>query len=876
MGFDHYISHPGTKQGDEPILLTDHLRAVSQLMQSDLPESVTTRHGSDIRTLAKIIGLTHDLAKLTTWAQKHLRGINFDTDEQYRYHAFPSALVTLYCAELHDGISHRDAGLATLVVAQHHARSAPPDPTNARRRYTADKPAVNERYRVAEAQFRNIDRHSGATAVADQILAEAVGASHSASWGSFLEWYDREQVIMMLATALREDAIDAQYYADLTRLWAAMKYADQLAASLEQDITERIESIGPGSVWTTFQESDRVPVHRASDRSSLTVETLEDFIETELPDGTGITSRLNDLRTQARTQALEKVDTLVETHDTVGLITIPTGFGKTFAGLGAGLRAAALTDGRLIYVLPYTSILDQTAADIERVFDVTPTDQAFTLHHHLSTTFSDLGEQYTDADIGRSVGAFHAESWRSMLTLTTTVQLFESLAAPTGRQATKLPALQNSVIVLDEPQAIPERWWKIIVDLVEILVDEYDATVILMTATQPQLIRHGEGPLEPIQLVGESSVYVDFLEENPRVEYVIDESVYRTESPLEYQVAAERLAAIAVSGRDTLAICNTRASAKDLHARTEDALTAAKEQPPVKIGKILNQEIERTGTAPDVDTLRQLVTDEAAGSRAEPRPVLAYLSGDIRPSDRQLIIDALYDEETRTEPLLTSSHRVVLVSTSVVEAGVDISFNEVYRDIAPIPSLVQSGGRCNRSFDGAKGRVTVWRLAAPEGRTQLPAHVIHGSTADRLPLLHATKEVLDAEEGMSVPEGRMVGEIVERFYRHINTQYSPGSDTLAEHVTQCRIDELADEHMIEEIETYEDIIICSTMSERRAGGMHASNSISEEPLLEHTGARVSAQPPTQATTVEIGNSEYYLVDARSNQYDPVFGLVSPD
>ena len=876
MGFDHYISHPGTDQGDGPILLTNHLRTVSQLMYSDLPEGVTTAHGGDFQTLARITGRTHDLAKATTWAQQHLRGIAFDSKEQYRYHAFPSALVTLYCAELHDDIDQRDAGLATLVVARHHGRSAPPDPATARQRYTANKPGVNERYRVAETQFCDIARHQGATAVADQILAEAVGPAHSASWDSFLEWYDREDVIMTLVAALGRDTIDTQYYSDLTRLWSVMKYADQLAASLGQDITERVKNIDSESVWTTLQESDRVPMRRTSNRSDLTVKTLEDFIQTELPDGTGITSRLNDLRTRARTQALNEVDTLVETDDAVGLITLPTGFGKTFAGLGAGLRASALTKGRLIYVLPYTSILDQTAAEIERVFDVTPTDPAFTLHHHLSTTFSDLGERYTDADIGRSVGTFHAESWRSALTLTTTVQLFESLTAPTGRQATKLPALQDSVIVLDEPQAIPEQWWKIIVDLIEILVTDYDATVMLMTATQPQLIKHGEGPLEPIQLVGESSAYVDFLKENPRVDYVIDESIYDTESPLEYRAAADRLADVAGSGRDTLAICNTRASARALHTRTDEALTVARRQSPVKIGKILNQEIERTGTVPDVDTLRQLITDEAATRGAEPRPVLAYLSGDIRPSDRQLIIDALYDEETETNPLLASSHQVVLVSTSVVEAGVDISFDEVYRDIAPIPSLVQSGGRCNRSFDGAKGRVTVWMLAAPDGRTQLPARVIHNSGTDQLPLLHATKKALDAEEGTVVPEGQMVGEIVKRFYRHINTQYDPGSDTLAEHINQCRVDELTDEHMIEEIESYEDVVICSTTAERRAGGMDGSSSISEETLLEYVGARVSAQPPAQATIVEIGNSEYYLIDAQSDQYDPVFGLLDPD
>jgi hypothetical protein len=139
-------------------------------------------------------------------------------------------------------------------------------------------------------------------------------------------------------------------------------------------------------------------------------------------------------------------------------------------------------------------------------------------------------------------------------------------------------------------------------------------------------------------------------------------------------------------------------------------------------------------------------------------------------------------------------------------------------------------------------------------------------------LLHATKAVLTAEDSRTIPEGRMVGEIVDQFYHHINTQYDPGSDALAEYVRDCHVEELADERMIEEIDDYEDIVICSTAAERRAGGMGESTTISEEMLLERSGTHVSAQPPAQATTMDIGNSEYYLVDAHSEHYNPVFGL----
>lgn len=875
MEFEQYISHPGDEQGAEPILLTDHLRAVSQVMQSEIPGSATTERGADLQTLAKVTGLTHDIAKATTWAQQHLRGLSLDCSEEYRYHGFPSALVALYCAETYETVDRRDAVLAAMVVAKHHKRSAPPDPARSKQTYASNKQNVVNRYSVVEYQLGNIGQYPGAEAVANEMVEEAVAPGYTASWSDFLDWYDNERVMDTLAQALASRSRGTRYYDDVVRLWSTLKYADQLAASLGEDLTVHLRDGDTRleSVWETLRDSEATPMRQPAESSNLTTETLEQFIERELPEETGIRERLNELRTQAREETVRNVETLVEMEGSVGLVTLPTGFGKTFAGLAAGLKVRELTGGNLVYALPYTSILDQTAAEIERIFDVDVTDPSFTLHHHLSTTLSDLGKRYTDADIGRSVGALHAESWRSALTLTTTVQLFESLAAPTGRQATKLPALQDAVVVLDEPQAIPERWWKLVVDLIGMLATQYDATVILMTATQPRLIEYGTSKLTSMSLTDDSGVYVDFLKENPRVEYVVDESIDNDTKPIDYRTAADRLASSTASGGDTLSICNTRASAQELHARTEEALTTSEGTSVVKMGEVLNREIERTGSSPSVDELRTLVIKEATRSTGNVATILAYLSGDIRPDDRQMIIDALYDEDTETEPLLASEHRVVLISTSVVEAGVDISFDEVYRDVAPIPNIVQSGGRCNRSFDGSMGRVTVWALAAPPDRDQLPSRVIHGSRGtENLPLLHATEAVLRGEGSRTIREGRMVGEIVDQFYRHINTQYDPGSDTLAEYVKDCRVNELAGERMIEEIEDYEDVIICSTETERYAGGMGRSTTISVETLLERSGTHVSAQPPAQAETMEVGNSEYYIVDARSEYYDPVFGL----
>ncbi|RRJ29953.1 hypothetical protein [Halocatena pleomorpha] len=93
----------------------------------------------------------------------------------------------------------------------------------------------------------------------------------------------------------------------------------------------------------------------------------------------------------------------------------------------------------------------------------------------------------------------------------------------------------------------------------------------------------------------------------------------------------------------------------------------------------------------------------------------------------------------------------MLVSTSVVEAGVDISFETVFRDYAPIPTLVQSNGRCNRGFSSEIGDVIIWRLVEPEEGMSLLSLVIHGRDGgDTLSLLGETGRVLQRHAPQTV------------------------------------------------------------------------------------------------------------------------------
>lgn len=861
MSFEQYISHPAeTDDGDPTLLVGDqgqfddggHLRTVADRMV-DACDEQTLSDGTPAEVVAEVIGLTHDFAKLTRWAQKHLRNEPFQHSDEYRYHAFPSALVTLYCLlECRDEVGDHATEVATLVVAGHHDTQSPPEPSKLAENYGRDTDEVRVTYERVDEQLTDIA--DKVPEQADRIVRAATDGARS--WEDFREWHDdRTEPIdgahdhLMYFARVGNGGTRDGYYGDVVRLWTALKLADQTAASgLEDD-----------------DMSGRLP-----DRDDLE-QHVDDF-----DDGEGTLAELNDLRDGAREDTTANVEDLVESDD-VGLITLPTGFGKTYAGLSAGLRAAEIDDSRLVYVLPYTSILDQTASEIQSVFGVSPYSKAFTLHHHLSDTYTGLGDHYTDADIGRSPGALHAESWLSGITLTTTVQLFESLAAPTARQATRLPSLHESVVVIDEPQSIPGDWWQVVPVLVELLVDTYDATVILMTATQPGLVQYGSDELTTRELTDDTDQYTDFLAEHPRVTYRLHDTV-RTDlgdeyATLDYPAAGGRVSEAAGDGRDVLAVCNTRASAEELY-RYVTPTTDREENSTVELGHLLHDYVAESGELPNPVELRRRALDAVAERDTD--TIHAFLSDDVRPDDRRLLIDTLYHDGAGDEddpvPLLDGGESVVLVSTSVVEAGVDVSFDTVFRDYAPIPNIVQSGGRCNRSFDGETGDVVVWRLAEPEDGNGIPSLVIHGGDGgDALPLLRETGHVLcrHAESGR-IDESTMVSDTVSEFYELLfDGKLEPGDERLADAVTSVSMSELEGEHMIEEIEDYEDVVVCLTDEEREnlLGG-----SLDVGDVERHPGAQVNTDPDGWSEEVTIGNSRYLLVDAHTSLYGPICGV----
>jgi CRISPR-associated endonuclease/helicase Cas3/CRISPR-associated endonuclease Cas3-HD len=432
--------------------------------------------------------------------------------------------------------------------------------------------------------------------------------------------------------------------------------------------------------------------------------------------------------------------------------------------------------------------------------------------------------------------------------------------------------------VIDEPQTIPESWWQIVPVLIELLVTTLDATVILMTATQPGLIQYGSDRLGTRELINNTEKYTAFLDEHPRVTYHLHETIQTNgtgdNATIDYPAASQHILDSASGSDNALAICNTRASAEALYRHV---LRSRKNEtaPPIELGRLLHEHAANTGDLPTAVKLRELAHE--ATTCSEKDTVYAFLSGNVRPDDRALIIDALYDEDTGDGeagvPLLDTDLSVVLISTTVVEAGVDISFDTVYRDYAPIPNIVQSGGRCNRSFGSGTGDVIVWQLAEPEDGNAIPSLVIHGSDGgDALPLLGETGRVLKRHSGsdQNIDEASMVSSVVSDFYESIlDGPLDPGKEYLATAIKSASISTLENEHMIQGIESYEDVIAVLTADEQAD---LLSDELSMGDISKHPGSQVNTNPNSWEYETTIGNSRYLVMDARDSSYHPVYGV----
>ena len=358
---------------------------------------------------------------------------------------------------------------------------------------------------------------------------------------------------------------------------------------------------------------------------------------------------------QERHAILQQCFSAAETDRTLFSLTVPTGGGKTLASLGFALKhALKFGKQRIIYAIPFTSIIEQNA----NVFRKALGDDVVLEHH------SNL-EVKEDKETAKTRLA--TENWDAPLIVTTNVQLFESLFAAKTSRCRKIHNIADSVVILDEAQQLPRDFQKPITDMMRVLARDYGVTFVLCTATQPELGKNidafGRTILEGLPDVREIVAdKIALSEKLRRVRIKMPPPNGETQS---WQEIADEIAARPC----VLAVVNTRKHAQKLFA-----------------------------ALPSNGIKLHLSANMCATHRSE---VIALV--------RRYL--ALYRAGSLHKPLW-------LVSTQLIEAGVDLDFPCVYRTMAGLDSIAQAAGRCNREGKLPQlGEVVVFRAeeGAPSG-----------------------------------------------------------------------------------------------------------------------------------------------------------------
>lgn len=302
-------------------------------------------------------------------------------------------------------------------------------------------------------------------------------------------------------------------------------------------------------------------------------------------------------------------------------LTVPTGGGKTVASMAFALNhAVANSMKRIIYVIPYTSIIEQNAKVFRDILG-----QENVVEHHSSVSY-ELSE---NADELEYRSALATENWDAPVIVTTAVQFFESLYANRSSKCRKLHNIANSVIIFDEAQMIPSNNLRPCVAAIAELVRAYNATAVLCTATQPAID----------EMLLEYSKKESVVELCPDVDGMF-EKFRRTSFEKEGRLTTDELVSRLESQQQVLCIVNTRKFAQEVY-------------------------------------------------EALPSEGRFHLSTLMCPVHRKQKLDEIRER-------LKSGKTCRVVSTSLIEAGVDVDFPRVFREMAGLDSILQAAGRCNR------------------------------------------------------------------------------------------------------------------------------------------------------------------------------------
>lgn len=595
--------------------LKEHLEGVTQIALQIYDSNNTNQ---SLREIVRKICMAHDFAKSTSFFQDYLNyhelkeKTDFEkTDKRIFGNEKNHALLSAFFAYWWLPIEYKFIGF--LIVKRHHGSVIDArDEVNLQNDYFNLKKQVDD--------IKNNHRNE-------------VEKIYGFDLNDFFDFIN-EKNIRLLRKHFRDlDDVDISKIMEFNYLYSLLLTADKL------QLIKEIPNI-----------SDQKPAFYVENyKNDLRDEILK---KNPLLVGSEI-FKMRDMMFRDVKKELENTDLKKESFFS---INIPTGAGKTFLAYYSALYIAEKIkndfhhDSRIIYALPYMSIIDQNYAELEKIISynengVNNLKSTEILKHH---SFSEIKYESEDVVYKNYDARFCFENWQSRMITTTFVQLFNTIFK-IGKNSTshRFHILKNSVIILDEVQIIEEKYFPIIKSFMATLANDYGVKFILVTATMPILI-------ETHELIPNKKYYFQNLNRikiynNTHEEVTIDDF--------------KNIVLNDISKNDDksfLIVLNTIKSAKDVFLYLREK------------------------------THRKCI----------------YLSTEIYPKARLEKINFIKN----------ASEKTIVISTQLIEAGVDIDMDIIYRDFSPLDSINQTSGRANRNGGNEIGLVKIYRLKdGPDG-----------------------------------------------------------------------------------------------------------------------------------------------------------------
>ena len=634
-------SHPDKR-------LVDHLRRVGQLSRKTVKDKSLNIDEKDLLTdVAYLMGVTHDLGKATSFFQEYI----IEKDEKKKrslkakentHHGLLSAFFTYAVIKEYLGKSEIKGGLADylpilsfLAVKRHHGNLM-----NAMDEISEVDAEKEKILKVAKEQITSMDKNKvELNEILTQLLSERkinlkIDIDNIISYILQDASHDIGRKEKRLVRHLKEKS-DLYPYFIAQFLYSALLDADKTDAGLDGMDLDRLDI--PGDL-----------VDRYRDRKGFTSDK----------------NNINSLRNQIYEDAMAGIRDW-NLDDRILSLNVPTGTGKTLTSLSFALKLRDRLKKeknftpRIIYALPFLSIIDQNYGVFEDVVTQggkLKDSRLLLKHHHLAEVSykTEDNEEYKAEE-----SLLLLEGWNAEIIVTTFWQYFYTLFSNKNRQLRKFNKLANSIIILDEVQAVPHQYWQLIHDATKMLCAKFNSYVVFVTATEPLIFDEAIGEIkEIVQKKDEYFRGLDRIELIPRIETALTLE--------EFRILLEK-DLIGNPDKDFLIVLNTIGSANDVY------------------DFVKGLELENTEKF--------------------------YLSTNVIPKERLERIRKIKGSSEKREANESERKRKVIVSTQLIEAGVDIDADAVYRDFAPMDSINQVAGRCNRnSSKDQKGTVSIYIL----------------------------------------------------------------------------------------------------------------------------------------------------------------------